>query len=62
MERQQNVRLGSIRRVGANFDFNGNPIIQNASGGTIRFSGDFSFYGCGHQSIPGVDTCSCQAY
>ena len=62
MERQQNVRLARTRHVGANFDFNGNPIIQNASGGTIRFSGDVKFYSCGHQSIPGIDNCSCQTY
>ena len=62
MERHQNVRLAKTRRVGANFDFNGNPIIQNDSGGTIRFSGEFSFYDCGHQAIPGVPTCSCKLY
>lgn len=62
MEREQNIRTASIRRIGANFDFNGNPIIQNDSGGTIRFSGSPSFYGCGHQAIPGVENCSCELY
>jgi len=62
MDRQQNIRLSNTRRVGANFDFNGNPITQNKSGGIVRFSGDIGMYGCGHQSIPGVDVCSCQAY
>jgi len=62
MEREQNVRLASTRRVGANFDFNGNPIIQNSSGGTVKFSGEISTYSCGHQSIPGIDACSCQTY
>jgi len=62
MERNQNIRTAKIRRVGANFDFNGNPIIQNDSGGVIRFSGGPSFYSCGCQSIPGVDTCSCKAF
>jgi len=62
MERSQNIRLSNIRRVGANFDFNGNPIIQNTSGGIVRFSGDINTYPCGHQSIPGVDACSCQTY
>lgn len=62
MERKQNIRLSNTRRVGANFDFNGNPIIQNEDGGVIRFSGGPSFYSCGHQAIPGVDSCSCQVY
>ena len=62
MERQQNIRLARTRHVGANFDFNGNPIIQNDSGGVIRFSGAPNFYSCGHQSIPGVEQCSCQTY
>ena len=60
MQREQRIKTASTRRVGANFDFNGNPIIQNDSGGVIRFSGSPSFYGCGHQSIPGIDVCSCQ--
>ena len=60
MERQQNIRLARTLHVGANFDFNGNPIIQNESGGTVRLSGPISTYSCGHQSIPGIDTCSCQ--
>ena len=62
MERQQNIRLSRTHRVGANFDFNGNPITQNESGGTVRFSGPISTYPCGHQSIPGIDTCSCEKY
>jgi len=62
MERQQNIRSASTRRVGANFDFNGNPIIQNDNGGTIRISVGVSLYDCGHQSIPGVSTCSCANY
>jgi hypothetical protein len=62
MDRQQNIRLSSIRRVGANFDFNGNPITQNKSGGVVRFSGEIGMYPCGHQSIPGVSTCSCVTY
>jgi len=62
MERQQNIRSASTRRVGANFDFNGNPIIQNDNGGTIRFSGEVNFYDCGHQSIPGIGSCSCATY
>ena len=59
MERQQNIKIARTRHVAANFDFNGNPIIQNSSGGTIRMSGEISTYGCGHQSIPGVESCSC---
>lgn len=62
MERSQRVKLSSVRRVGANFDFNGNPIMQNAGGGIVRFSGGIDTYPCGHQSIPGVDSCSCQVY
>jgi hypothetical protein len=60
MERRQNIKEASSRRVGANFDFNGNPITQNDAGGVIRFSGVPRFYGCGHQSIPGVNICTCQ--
>jgi len=62
MERNQRIKLGNTRRVGANFDFNGNQIIQNDSGGTVRFSGDISTYSCGHQRIPGIDSCSCKLY
>jgi hypothetical protein len=62
MEREQNIRLSSTRRVGANFDFNGNPIIQNSSGGTVRISGDVRSYSCGHQAIPGIESCSCMIY
>jgi len=62
MERSQNIKSASTRRVGANFDFNGNPIIQNTNGGTIRVSVGLSFYDCGHQSIPGVSNCSCVTY
>ena len=62
MDRSQNIRVANTRRVGANFDFNGNPIIQNQSGGIVRFSGEISTYGCGHQSIPGIESCSCQTY
>jgi len=63
MERKQNIRTAKIRRVGANFDFNGNPIDQNDSGGVIRFSGSLSFYPCGHQKVGnGIDMCSCQVF
>jgi hypothetical protein len=62
MERQQNIRLARTRHVGANFDFNGNPITQNASGGIVRMSGPISTYACGHQAIPGIDSCSCAIY
>ena len=62
MERQQKIKTANVRRIGANFDFNGNPIIQNSSGGTVRFSGEIKTYGCGHQSIPGIETCSCEIY
>ena len=62
MEREQNIRLGRTRHVGANFDFNGNPIIQNSSGGTVRISGDVKSYSCGHQAIPGIESCSCMIY
>jgi len=62
MEREQNIRTAKIRLVGANFDFNGNPIIQNKGGGVVRFSGNIDQYPCGHQSIPGVNACSCTLY
>jgi hypothetical protein len=62
MEREQNIRLARTRHVGANFDFNGNPIMQNSSGGIVRMSGPISTYACGHQSIPGIDACSCATY
>lgn len=61
MERQQNIRQAAIRRVGANFDFNGNPIAQNTSGGIIRATRSAN-YPCGHQAIPGVESCSCMAF
>lgn len=61
MERQQNIKQSSVRRIGANFDFNGNPITQNSSGGIIRATRSTN-YPCGHQSIPGVDSCSCMGY
>jgi hypothetical protein len=56
MERQQNIRQAAIRRVGANFDFNGNPIIQNKSGGIIKSTRSVN-YACGCQAIPGVEFC-----
>jgi hypothetical protein len=62
MERQQNIKTARTRHVAANFDFNGNPITQNNSGGVVNFMEKISTYGCGHQSIPGVDSCSCQTY
>jgi hypothetical protein len=62
MERQQNIKTSGVRRVGANFDFNGNPISQNKGGGVVRFSGNIDQYPCGHQSIPGVSACSCQVF
>jgi hypothetical protein len=61
MERQQNIKKAAIRRVGANFDFNGNAISQNASGGIISAQRSIN-YPCGHQAIPGVDSCSCMMY
>lgn len=63
MERSQNIRTARIRRVGANFDFNGNPIDQNESGGVIRFSNSLEFYACGHQRVGnGIDSCSCTTF
>ena len=62
MDRQQNIRQAGVRRIGANFDFNGNPISQNKSGGVVRFSGSIETYPCGCERIPGVATCTCQRY
>jgi len=63
MERSQRIRTASIRRIGANFDFNGNPIDQNDSGGIIRFSNSPAFYSCGHQKVGnGIDICSCMTF
>jgi len=61
MERQQNIRLSSTRRVGANFDFNGNPITQNASGGVIRATRSVN-YPCGCPKIGNIETCTCERY
>jgi hypothetical protein len=62
MDRKQNIRTASIRRVGANFDFNGNPIDQNDGGGVIHFSGSMAFYPCGCQKVGNIGTCSCLTF
>ena len=62
MDRQQNIRQASSRRVGANFTMDGNPIIQNKSGGVVQIRGKVGVRNCGCVVADGIDTCSCLTY
>lgn len=56
MEREQRIKTATLRRVGTNYTLSGNAI---RGGRTIILSGETSFYPCGHERAPGIDSCSC---
>jgi hypothetical protein len=59
IERNQNIRKASVRRVGANYTLSGLPIDQNSSGGDIvMLGGGPSFCSnCGSEKAPGIACC-----
>jgi len=60
MERQQNIRQASTRRVGANYTLSGLAIDQNSMGGDIVLSGRGPSLcaTCGSEMAPGIGCCN----
>ncbi len=56
IEREQHIKTATIRRVGTNYTLSGSAI---RGGRVIILSGETSFYPCGHERAPGIDSCSC---
>ena len=58
MERQQRRKIIAYRnsRFSTNYTLSGSAI---RGGRVIILSGETSFYPCGHERAPGIDSCSC---